>query len=42
MDDKLTFYDHIKQKTSAAFRALKGLDIFVHRMRGCSTQDERL
>ena len=27
VDDKLTFLDHIKQKTSAAFRALKGLDV---------------
>ena len=26
----------IKQKTSAAFRALKGLDVFVDGMRGCS------
>ena len=36
VDDKLTFHDHIKQKTSAAFRALKGLDVFVDWMRGCS------
>ena len=36
VDDKLSFNDHIKQKTSAAFRALKGLDVFVDGMRGCS------
>ena len=36
VDDKLTFHEHIKQKTSAAFRALKGLDVFVDGMRGCS------
>ena len=34
VDDKLTFHEHIKQKTSAAFRALKGLDVFCRRDEG--------
>ena len=36
MDDKLTFYDHIKQRTSAAFSVLKSLNVFVDRLRGFS------
>ena len=36
VDDKLSFHEHIKQKTSAGFKALKGLDIFVNGVRGCS------
>ena len=27
VDDKLSFHEHIKQKTSAGFKALKGLDV---------------
>ena len=36
VDDKLSFHEHIKQKTSAGFKALKGLDVFVNGVRGCS------
>ena len=36
VDDKLSFHEHIANKTKSAFSALRGIDEFVQGQRGCS------